>query len=574
MVCGLFMILLLWGELSTGWLLSWLGILFSSSSIRLLISRHYSNTPYRPESYRFYKLAYIGGAFVSGLIWSSSNLFLSQVTDQSLQFGIILIMAGITAGAISSNAVILAGYYIFQIPVLAGLVAWLLSQPTPIHNKLAVLTLFYAGTLIVLAKKYRDHLVMAYKAEDKNKLLIEQLSATNIVLRDQIDSRAASEEALRKSELRFRNIIEAAPDAMIMINEAGDIVLINQETSNLFGYSEAELIGKKIEILVPARFKQHSEIRKKYLEKSAGGKFTIYPALYGKHKDGYEIPVEIRLNTVPFDDGIYISASIRDISKFLKIEDELRLATNLAEKANQAKSDFMRSMNHELRTPLNAIMGFSQILLLADNMTTEQSEQLTEINHAGKHMLKLINDMQDISRIESGQVELQIETISLAEILHDCLAFTSPLADKRHIKIELLDSVFNDCFVHADKTRLKQVILNLLTNAIKYNTENGSVSIHCSQTGDRHIRISITDTGQGFTTEQLAMLYQPFNRLGAENTEIEGTGIGLAISKKLIEIMDGDIRVETNPGFGSTFSIDLPGAEDQSMSDSRYSSLR
>lgn len=554
-VCSGFVVLLLWGNIDSYWLLTWFAGLNSIGIVRLISRHFYKQAPHTAIKYKQFLILYIGGALCSGLAWAITSLFLANTSLFSQQFGIVLIIAGITAGAIISNATLLAGYHAFQIPVLFSLFIWLLSQQSPAYTRLAVLTLFYSGMLAVLAKKYRDQFIQLFEANNKNKKLINDLSSTNLQLQNEIKIREYTEEALRESEQRFRTIIEAAPDAMILVNAEGNIVLANQQAICLFGYTEHEMLGNKVEMLIPDRYRNHPDFRSNFIKNPVHRKMDINVLFFGKHKDGREIPVEICLNTVQGKEGILVSSSIRDVSDHLKIENELRQAKETAEKANQAKSDFLSRMNHELRTPLNAIIGFSQVLKHVKTNTPQQTDQLDEIHNAGKHLLNLINDMLDIAKIEAGRIELNMQVTKVIDIIHECRSLLKPLADNNSIELIIHESEFEDVWIDADPVRLKQVLLNLLSNAFKYNHKHGKVTIHTGQADLEHLRISVTDTGPGLSVEFQANLFQAFNRLGAENSGIEGTGIGLTISKKLMQMMGGEISVSSSEGQGCTFSV-------------------
>jgi signal transduction histidine kinase/CheY-like chemotaxis protein len=236
---------------------------------------------------------------------------------------------------------------------------------------------------------------------------------------------------------------------------------------------------------------------------------------------------------------------------------ELERARSLAEKSNQAKSEFLSSMSHELRSPLNAILGFSQ-LLESDSPPPNpiQMQSIQQISKAGWHLLKLINEVLDLTRIESGRVPLSPEPVSLAEVLLECQGMVEPQAQQRGIQL-LFPHFDLPYFVRADRTRLKQIIINLLSNAIKYNNEQGSVDVSCDQVSLGRIRVSIRDTGAGLSAGQLAQLFQAFNRLGQEAGGEEGTGIGLVVAKRLVELMGGVIGVESTVGLGSLFWFEL-----------------
>ena len=251
----------------------------------------------------------------------------------------------------------------------------------------------------------------------------------------------------------------------------------------------------------------------------------------------------------------------RQIGQALIRRDDRRallLAKDEAEAANRAKSDFLSSMSHELRTPLNAILGFAQVLEI-DELTEDQLDSVQTIRRSGQHLLQLINEVLDLARIEAGKLDLSIESVDLADILNGCVSLIGPLAEGRDVTLTVERGPGAGA-VRADSTRLKQVLVNLMSNAVKYNRQGGSVAVRSALTPSGRVRITVADTGEGIPTERLGQLFTPFSRLGAEATEIEGTGIGLVISKRLIEAMDGQIGVETRTGAGSTFWIELPAA--------------
>ena len=236
---------------------------------------------------------------------------------------------------------------------------------------------------------------------------------------------------------------------------------------------------------------------------------------------------------------------------------ELEIAKTAAEKANLAKSDFLSSMSHELRSPLNAILGFAQLMESdAPPPSPSQQESITQILQAGWHLLNLINEILDLAKIESGKVSLSLEALSVAEVMRECQAMSESQAQKGGIRMTF-PSFDIPHFIHADRTRMKQVLMNLLSNAIKYNKARGRVVVECVASAPDRLRISVTDTGEGLPPEKLAQLFQPFNRLGQEIGNVEGTGIGLVVAKQLVELMGGVIGAESTVGVGSVFWIEL-----------------
>jgi signal transduction histidine kinase/CheY-like chemotaxis protein len=231
-----------------------------------------------------------------------------------------------------------------------------------------------------------------------------------------------------------------------------------------------------------------------------------------------------------------------------------------AEAANRSKSEFLSRMSHELRTPLNAVLGFSQLLEL-DELTADQEQAVGQITKGGRHLLDLINEILDISQIETGRLALSPEPVNVRDVVAESVDLIRPLAADRGIHLISGDTELCAQYVFTDRQRLKQILLNLLGNGIKYNREGGTVSIACAQPTPGRLRIQVTDTGQGIAKEQFDLLFTPFERLGAERTTVVGTGIGLALSRRLAEVMGGTIEVESTVGRGSTFSVELPLVE-------------
>ncbi len=351
---------------------------------------------------------------------------------------------------------------------------------------------------------------------------------------------------LSVSENRFRSVAASARDAIITTDIEGRVITWNQGAEQIFGYSEGEILGGAVTSLFSP---------KDHLLYFSDFKFVELSAL---KKDGSEFPAEISKSTWVVDDGHYSTNIIRDVSRRKEYEQSLQDAKIIAEKANLAKSKFLSSMSHELRTPLNAIMGFSQLLTFnsKDPLTDAQQDCVEHIISGGRHLLELINDILDLAKIEAGKINLSIEAVSVDPLIEECVELLQSLGDKFQVGVRIKSSF--DEVVYADYTRIKQVLLNLLSNAIKYNKPGGDVSIAYEKVLEDKLRISVTDTGIGIKKDKEHELFQPFSRLGAEVTEIEGTGVGLSVSKNLVELMGGCIGMHRADGGGSVFWIELP----------------
>jgi PAS domain S-box-containing protein len=280
-----------------------------------------------------------------------------------------------------------------------------------------------------------------------------------------------------------------------------------------------------------------------------------------RHRDGSVAFMEIRRFPVHDGDGNVLIAGIaRDVTERARAEEEARRAHQEVEEANRAKSQLLSRMSHELRTPLNSIIGFAELLEM-DDLTDDQRESVAYIVKGGRHLLRLINEVLDISRIEAGHLRLALEPVQLNDVLSDALDMCRPQAAQRGIEVEECPPPDCDHLVLADRHRLTEVFLNLLINAIKYNRPGGRVEVSSEPVANRRVRVAVRDTGPGIPLEKLSRLFTPFDRLDAESTGVEGTGLGLALAKSVVESMGGAVGATSDPGNGSTFWVELPLAD-------------
>jgi PAS domain S-box-containing protein len=491
-----------------------------------------------------------------------------------------------------------------------------------------------------------------------------------------------------KSELSFRDLVDAAPDGIVVCDREAKIVLVNKQAEAMFGYARAELIGKQIEELIPERFRaRHPKHVTGYIDHPKSRPMGSGLELFGRRRDGSEFPVEISLSPLTTPKGTIVSAAIRDVSDRKRIEaearranaylvsavdsiqdafalydeedrvvmvnstfrdlvgaitkgpivgrtfaellddilastlldlrgttrhelrarwysyhqnpsgafelkttsghtlrvverptaeqgtvslivdvtedrlrgDELRRARETAEAASAAKSDFLASMSHELRTPLNAVLGFAQ-LLQRDKKEPLSGRQLERVDHVirgGEHLLRLIDEVLDLSRIEAGNITISNEPVALDEVIREVATTLEPMAERAGVELSHAHSSAASIRVIADRTRLAQILMNFGSNAIKYNRRGGHVTFRASEV-DGMARIAVIDDGIGIPEDKRAKLFEPFQRAGQETGPIQGTGIGLAISKRLAQLMQGRVGFSTETGRGSEFWVEVP----------------
>lgn len=411
-------------------------------------------------------------------------------------------------------------------------------------------------------------------------LLMISDSTEQHAMRRELQQLTQQESEARKVagvERRFRELLEAAPDAIIEVDRDGRIALLNRVTEKMFGYTREELLGRNVDLLIPVDLRTaHAKHRSDYWERPQTRSMGSGLKLEAERRDGTRFPVEISLSPVKFEDGFRVTAIIRDISERKEADDRLRAVQeeytrhlsdanvkleerNLqVERANRLKSEFLASMSHELRTPLHTIIGFSELLAeqLEGPLNDKQKRFVGHIHKDSMHLLELINDILDLSKIEAGRLELRRETFDAAAVTREAVSSIRAHAEAKSIVVQI--QVKEPMTLYADRMRFKQILLNLLSNAVKFTPEGGNVRVEGALRGE-DAEFSVVDTGVGIAKQDQESVFDKFYQVGNTTKGVrEGTGLGLAITQHLVEEHGGSIRVDSQPGRGSRFTFTIP----------------
>ncbi|MCW8915115.1 MAG: ATP-binding protein [Magnetovibrio sp.] len=564
----------------------------------------------------------IGMLFLTGLVWGvAAWVFMPGHAFEHQLFTVMMTII-VAAGAMSYLYPIMLAYVVFVGPMALIVLAKLFMIGSELHMAIAAALVILLSFFMFYTKRHRDELLSNLMLRAENKNLLDHMSAENIAVRSEYDEKAKIEKVLRQktavlnavSQIQSLFIAERKPNDIF--NETLEVLV--SLTSSEFGFMgeiDHDRDGQPYLRIVAAtdiswdpssalihedivhgtvKFRKLDSLYGSVLrtgepiiandaanDRRRGGLPEGHPVIsaflgvplylgdkmvgmfgMANREGGYDVKLLSLLEPV-----IMATAGMMDAVqvKRAREDDQLKIesARVAAEKASQAKTEFLSSMSHELRTPMNAVLGFAQLLQLNPQVPLhpKQADSVEQIIKAGNHLLELINEILDLSRIEAGRVNLSIENIDVHEVIDDCITYISPLAEQLGIALYAGVPRAGEMYVHADRTRFRQVLLNLLSNAVKYNNDNGEVRFSISKAVFGHIRFIVSDTGPGIAKDKQEELFEPFSRLGAEATDIEGTGIGLTISRRLSELMGGGLGFTSKLGKGSEFWIDLPAVD-------------
>lgn len=512
----------------------WLFIILSVLFIRSIDSYRFSRCSKQQQLETGWRTRFFIGTGIAGFCWGLLPWLGYSAEIEYFSF-ILVCLVGVVAGSLSTLSYRWETLALFLLPASILLILRLLVEDKD----------FFTATSFVL-------LVFIFFSLSAGKKIFNN-TQQNIRLRFEADSREQAIELMhQKQALHLQN----TPLAIIEFDIDLNVTEWNKAAENIFGYSRDEAIGDNVMRLILSR--DSSVEAEKLWQRLLDYKAVTGSVIENKTKSKQTIYCEwfVTPLTGEKNEIVGIAAMALDITEKKQNELAIIKSKEEAEKANQAKSDFLSSMSHELRTPLNAILGFTQLLKYEKTLTEKQLSHINEISSAGNLLLELVNQILDLARIEKGHLQLSMEKVVLADCFKEVKAMILPLAEKNNLSLNI--NIETNGYVIADYTRLKQVMLNLLSNAIKYNTENGSVQIKALQKENGIVRISVIDSGKGVSSEQLQEIFLPFSRLNAASN-IEGTGIGLSISKQLVEMMNGSIGVNSRINEGSDFWIELAG---------------
>jgi len=583
-------VVLLWNEVDHVRLMAWYGLVVAVSLFRLTLLRRRAALAAADGPDEVVQLGLHTGAFASALVCSVAVFLAGQSAQPADMMIVIVLLGGMAAGALGTLGAIMQVYNLYLFALLTPPIAWLLMNGAEGNSTLALTALVFLGAMLVTGRGYgtrleqsyrlgfrnlalNEHLALASaeavdnsrkleleveqrrKAESEIKSVAVRLQQANKHLHAEVLRRKKNEKAMmlqaeqtRRSEMRLRAVIENSFDGIVTVGADASILSANPAAQRLLGGPEKLLLGRNLAVFLPG------------LE--LGSENPAPRGLWVTSGAEGRIPVSFAAAPLSMSGEHGYVCVLRDETESDKARQALLSAKDAAESANRAKSEFLSSMSHELRTPLHAILGFAQLLEAdPENPLPEtHAASAKEINKAGWHLLNLINDVLDLAQIESGKMEIRRESVVVRDLVADAITLVAPLAAEHRVTLKD-ESQTSEQKVCADPMRLKQVMINLLSNAIKYNRPGGWVEIKAPDCTGEICRLTVSDTGVGLTPEQQEAIFDHFTRVADNRQQIEGTGVGLAITRKLVHGMGGEIGVRSRVGVGSSFWIDLPAVK-------------
>lgn len=523
---------LLWTGAEAWAMALWLAALGAALVFRAAIAIAYRRSATQAADSKTWLRRFRVGVVATGLVWGLVSLLLFPAHQVDKEIFVALVLTGLMGGAISAFSLDRASLLLFTLPAVGMFIFRLLDEGTSISVATGALLLVFAAFTFASARRFS-------LAEMGNLRLNRETREHERMLG------------------RYEFIVNAVPDAMSVINREHRYEAVNDTWCALLHRRREDAVGRSaVEIWGEERYAKY--IAPQLERVFAEGTPLTHQALVELPQRGLR---ECAVTYYPYSqvagEVAYAVVVTHDIAELEQARRALVAAKEAAESASRAKSEFLASMSHELRTPLNAILGFSQLLTHAPALADEFKDQAREIVSAGEHLLSLVNDLIDLARIEAGKLELSLEPVGVHSVVAESLAMIAPLARKQGISLSRNLGACEQLAVRSDYSRLRQILINLLANAIKYNRPQGSVNLGCEMLGDR-VRISVSDTGMGIPANMQERIFSAFDRLGVERGTVEGTGIGLVITKRIVEAMGGNIGFESAEGHGSTFWVELP----------------
>ncbi|PHZ86376.1 sensor histidine kinase [Paremcibacter congregatus] len=525
------LVFIMWPIIGHDILFIWLAAIILLTLARSILAYKYSVMAPPVEKARLWYRRFFVGSILASLLWGASSIVMISTDNVAHQVFLAFVLGGMAAGAVTNLTHMKALFYSYIGLTLIPLIIQFFYHDGELGFEMGTMLILYFTMLVVAGKRVHNNIIQNIR------LNIEGLER---------------EQSLQQSEHRYRTLLETATDGFFLHDLQGNFLDVNQETCRRLGYTHDQMLKMSIsEIVVGGTAESLKDTYLKLKENR-----TIQIERNFRRKDGTTFPAEVSLGLIQLGSEEFFSVLSRDVTDRKKIEAGLIAAKKEAESANAAKSEFLSNMSHELRTPMNAILGFAQMLDLdAHDFTATQKGNITEILDAGQHLLFLINEILDLAKIETGKLSVSMENVHLDDILQQSIPLIDVSAKAR--QLEILDNITGKGHaVRADFTRLKQVMVNILSNAVKYNKINGTITLEAKLTDDQRLRIYVIDTGKGLSPDEITQLFTPFTRLDKTNN-VEGTGIGLVITKQLVELMGGTIGVESTLGEGCRFWVEF-----------------